>query len=430
MKHNRFVFKLPLLIVVFMVLSCKKGEYQLYPIERDNLCGYVDSLGNEIIKPQYLFASQFRNGLAFVVIDTTMKIKKQDLSYDGCKNFNDSSFVTFLLTSKSFKPNIDSLITFRYGYINSSNKIIIDTTLEITLKYGQDYLDILNNHVLTFDDYLFSEGLAVYQDKSTKMYGYIDKKGNLKIKPTYINAFRFSEGLAVVQTKGKKNENKLYGYIDINGKMVIEAKYTQAKKFSEGLGLVFLTSVERKTIEQLRENANIGMSWNWLIINKEGKIIGNPLSGIANTPYSYSDGFSVVEQKFFLTHLGYRFMDKNGNFSTEYNIPDVTMFSNGYAGILLDSGWVFIDKKLNIASKPYENVLPFTNGLAPVKENGKWGYIDTTFTMVITNKFDTCGYFMGELAMFQMKSLSLIIEGYINRKGEVVWQKESYNYGN
>jgi len=212
--------------------------------------------------------------------------------------------------------------------------------------------------------------------------------------------------------------------------MVIEAKYAQAQRFSEGLGLVYLTSVERKTITQLKENANIGLSWNWLIINKDGKIIGNPLSGISNAPYGYSDGFCVVEQKFFKFSLGYRFMDKFGNFSTEYNIPDVTRFSNGFAGILLDSTWVYIDKKLNIVSKPYEMVMPFQNGLAPVKENGKWGYIDTTFNTVINNKFDSCGLFMGELAMFQMKSVSLIIDGYINRKGDVVWQKESYDYGN
>ena len=83
---------------------------------------------------------------------------------------------------------------------------------------------------------------------------------------------------------------------------------------------------------------------------------------------------------------------------------------------------------MKIKSKPFECVNPFVDYLAPVKDGGKWGYIDTTFQTVIPNRFDTCGFFRGALATFKIKSQSLVIDGYINKKGVIVWQNETYKF--
>ena len=51
--------------------SCSSDEtHTLYKIETGGKYGYIDSLGIEIIKPQYLLASDFNEGLAVIVVDT------------------------------------------------------------------------------------------------------------------------------------------------------------------------------------------------------------------------------------------------------------------------------------------------------------------------------------------------------------------------
>ena len=91
--------------------------------------------------------------------------------------------------------------------------------------------------------------------------------------------------------------------------------------------------------------------------------------------------------------------------------------------------------KFEINKTPYDSVGYFTEGLAAVKEFNrgrcsdivenkltKWGYIDKQFKVKIPYQFSECGPFKGGLAYFKKKGLSCDVEGYINKKGEVVWQ--------
>lgn len=90
----------------------------------------------------------------------------------------------------------------------------------------------------------FKDGLApiCVEDKSStphRKWGYVDKCGNLVIKPQYVSAECFSDGLGLVSIVDPKNENKqLYGYVDKTGRFALEPKYSFAKPFSEGLAAV------------------------------------------------------------------------------------------------------------------------------------------------------------------------------------------------
>lgn len=81
--------------------------------------------------------------------------------------------------------------------------------------------------------YRFSEGLAVI--KSGDKYGYIDKTGSVVIEPQFEYAWDFSEGLALVTSP-----NRALSYIDRNGNFVIEPQVDAADSFSEGLALVLI----------------------------------------------------------------------------------------------------------------------------------------------------------------------------------------------
>src|SRR5688572_18741627 len=64
-------------------------------------------------------------------------------------------------------------------------------------------------------------------------WGYIDRTGKIVIKPQFVWAEEFSEGLAAIE-----NEDGKHGYIDESGAVVIEAKFDNWTDFSEGLAAV------------------------------------------------------------------------------------------------------------------------------------------------------------------------------------------------
>lgn len=84
----------------------------------------------------------------------------------------------------------------------------------------------------------FHEGLAAVQRNG--LWGYIDTEGNEIIPCIYKGteygnyAFPFSEGMAVIIDKDGK-----YGYINKKGEMIVKPQFEEAGNFSEGVASVF-----------------------------------------------------------------------------------------------------------------------------------------------------------------------------------------------
>jgi hypothetical protein len=66
------------------------------------------------------------------------------------------------------------------------------------------------------------------------LYGYLMKYGHWKLNPIYTEAGRFSEGVAWVKIKNKRNDGTLYGLIDKEGGKLIKPKYPEVGVFKEG----------------------------------------------------------------------------------------------------------------------------------------------------------------------------------------------------
>lgn len=401
--------------VAFLFSNCTTDEGHLYKVFKDGKYGFIDSIGTEIIKPQYIMAIGFSDGLALVVSDTTI-IYPKPFDFKSLKSIPRSFNFSYS----------DTLIEFKYGYINIKNKMVIGPTLTFRSKFSKFSNSNLNQNFFGLGSLMFNNGLALFKD-SANNYGFIDKKGNVVVKPIYKNAKNFSDGLAAICIYDSLKHIDKWGYIDVKGKIVIQPKYNNANDFLEGLAFVFLSGTD--FTKSLKDNpeGNIPLNFNWILINKSGKLIGKPLNALWSSPYGFRDSISIVESKFFFKKVGYKFMDIYGKYTTDFDIEDVTNYGNGFAGVKSKDGWLFVDKNMNIKSVYYENVQCFSEDYAPVKENGMWGYIDTSFKKVIDCSFDTCTVFFKGLAKVRMKSQSLIIEGYINKKGSVVWQNEFYD---
>lgn len=78
----------------------------------------------------------------------------------------------------------------------------------------------------------------------------------------------------------------------------------------------------------------------------------------------------------------------------------------------------YVDRRTEAIRLPfrYEVAQPFSEGLAAVRIDGRWGYIDRTGAVVIDPTFEAVGPFRGRYAEFRVGETA----GVINRQGRVV----------
>lgn len=454
---------LTIICILFSMLSffsCRNKENQpLYSIEENGVYGFIDTLGNKVIEPQYLYISEFNEGLAVAVVDTI---------YIDSLQFNFGNI-----------KETERYIIFKYGYINKENQFVLPPQYTFTIKLK----DVDFNNI-GMGGFVFNDGRAQLQDAISKKKGFINQNGDTIIKCIYENCFQFSEGKAAVQKsfpdikKGEPfqfdDQALKWGYIDINGNLIINYRFIKAFPYKNGFARAMVST---KTISEKEEKigsvekdengkiiynkegktivpkGNETWTYNWLILNNKGQITNEPINGMMYYLYDFSkDGIAILEPSELSKWigLGFSFVNEKGKImrplggltqeqldsinnmnikvgylSESVTLLDATRFSNGYAGIKTnDKTWMFIDKYFIVRSKKtYENLGPFSNGYAAIKDNEKWGYVDSTMSVVIPCQYDSCEQFRKYLAKVYIQDGGLKIESYINKKGETVWQK-------
>jgi hypothetical protein len=165
-------------------------------VELNGQWGYVDKSGKMVIPPQFTFVSQFCDGIA--------------------------------LTRRGEE----------WAYIDKMGLVVLSP--------GCD-----SNGAEDFSDGLaaISMGGALEPARNTKegnrlvgsKMGFIDKRGNVVIKPQFLSAGNFSEGLAAVGPDGIDDKGFFVdrrGFIDRTGQLVIPADFDWAGDFRDGVALV------------------------------------------------------------------------------------------------------------------------------------------------------------------------------------------------
>lgn len=456
-KSVRIIFAL---IVCSLYFSCQNYKYRdmdLYPIKENGLYGFVDTLGNKVIVPQYVCVSNFLNHLAAAVVDTF---------YD----YRTDSTLHKLGLGYAREVTKDLYLNMRYGYINIENDFVIKPNLiaRFRVPNGRKATPSIIQELTT--RLSFSEGLAPYQDSVTYLYGFIDTLGQQRIPAQYYRYRDFSMGKAAVQIFKCNDDEPVsdacfkWGYIDQHGKRISEFIYKDLTSCVNGRSFGTIWSMakdqEPKPIIHQNENGEIEVedpdfddsmpiqSIVTVLLDEHGKVINNNLPSIY-IYYDYTDdGVAVAErQNAELFGPDLKFLDKDGNYlkpkDVQNNNPyfigalpddphfaDVTAMCEGYAGVMApDSTWLFIDKDLNLYAPvndtPYEAVRPFNNGLAAVYQNGKWGYVDKDFNIVIPFKYEwvsAAGKHLMRVVQVN-KDSHVVIESLINRRDSIVWQR-------
>ncbi len=316
----------------------------------------------------------------------------------------------------------------------------------------------INGNIITEPKYNeigeFKESLAYVTITSNGFKaGYINKKGELVVKPSFQPnrdiSRQFSEGFAVVKVKNK------YGYINKMGEIIIEPKYIRAQKFNEGFAAVQLTNGNKVLIDKkgeivldakkilhdefglkiergefvaihdyLKENVisfelnKYNYPFRMGVFNSEGKQLFK-LKDFRI--YEYNNGIALARTNDY-KKAGY--INKKGEVIIPFKFIKASNFYNGYAkvqdetskrfGIINEQGKYTVKPDfISISEKFHSNNLILVQSI-----DKKYGYVDFKGNVIIDFIYDHAYDFSEGLAMVYDRIMKRRF--YINEMGEKV----------
>ncbi|HTF06455.1 MAG TPA: WG repeat-containing protein, partial [Bacteroidia bacterium] len=260
------------------------------------------------------------------------------------------------------------------------------------------------------DDTVFydlHEGLALVAITKTGKWGYMRADRSWAIEPVYDEANHFSENCAVVMKDG------VWFYIDTSGQKLF-GNYADASPFHDGVAFVNSKILIDKTGKEIARSRTPIFSYEqhshffrvdarsddfadgeWGLMNLRGVLIVDPhLYHDYGTP---SDGMIAVCKK----------VDDDEEINSSH-----------------DHIWGFVDTTgREMIPCKYSDLFfmsHFSSGLAPVSENGKYGYIGKNGNTVIPFMYESAGNFHNGLARVWMNDKMK----YIDPQGRVVWEEK------
>lgn len=178
--------------------------------------GYVDVRGDWVIEPQFGDADPFSEGLAQV------KIGDQYAFIDSRGN---QPFDRRFQATGAFSGGVAPVLTRgKWGLIDRRGAFVLEPVLDQI----EQCTEVWWNRTACFSGGLMAAKLG-------KLWGYLDRAGRWVIAPRFVQAGRFSEGLAAAaEAEGS------VGYIDLRGRFVIAPQFEHGTWFSNGRAVVQL----------------------------------------------------------------------------------------------------------------------------------------------------------------------------------------------
>jgi hypothetical protein len=284
-----------------------------------------------------------------------------------------------------------------------------------------------------------TDGLA--QVKVGGRWGYIDRTGRIVIDPQFNYAEEFACGVAMVSTGRWPKEQ---GLIDVEGRFIVEPTLEGVSDPCAGP----LTSPEDPPLDPVthaRTPIGVEKDGKQGFVNRTGSFViaaelilpglggafAEGLTVVRNdgkSGYIDETGKVVISPRFDAAYafvnglaqvrLGEKegYIEKSGTLVIPARFDRTFPFRSALARVQVDDSWAYIDRAGAPVVENLEYAGAFAEGLAPVRVNGRVGYIDETGRMVITPRFESAGAFQDDRAVVQVGAT----HGYIDRAGELV----------
>jgi len=317
----------------------------------------------------------------------------------------------------------------------SYNPAMADLRLRITLNGKRGYVDG-SGHVVIEPVYAmampFSEGLAAVADRvsadGAPSWKFVNASGVVVIPRASVGGQigTFHEGMAPIMVTGK------WGYISSKGEFVIPVQYDGAEDFREGLAAV---RVGRKYGVIVQKGATVleptfdfigsysggravfAQNDRFGYLDRDGRIA---VAAAFNRASDFSEGLAFVAKGEGKSELG-AYVDLKGDYAIKPGPFSGGPFRQGIAAIESAAlGPHYIDAHGNITIKPagVQKAGNFSEGLAPVLIDGRFGFIDLAGKVVIPPQWQ----FVGEFVNGACRVNSGDVRGYINTRGQYIWK--------
>lgn len=309
--------------------------------------------------------------------------------------------------------------------------------------------------------HMFFDGLALVQDKATKLYGYVDPTGQYVIKPQYVSATAFAKGVAIAALPDSglacidHNGDEVFRLPEVEWMTMffresaaVGQKTTGEVCIIDRKGNISVTLDEGQALVSISYKNGVGLkdrSGKCGVIDWDGKLL---------IPYQY-DGITLTEGDCAIYQSGgkYGLVSLENEILTGADFDEITEFDedrlqfkqNGKRGIMdmegkqlvpaqfdrfvVDGDWYVVkqgklygwcDAKGEVVINPqFDEVQLFGDAsLAAVRTGKSWGYIDKKGKFAINPQFSAAGYFCDGLApAARSEDLKM---GYIDEDGKFV----------
>lgn len=420
-----FAFVSILGIYIFLN-NAKADNVNLIKIEEKAKTGYIDNSGEVIVKPKYLYGTDYYKGYAVVknynslygILDSKGKTK---IAFGNIftATLYGNRYVVSKFTSDGLKmgllnENLDELTRFKYDNLTYSKSGVFIFTRDETMGImNSDGKEIYTYKVDEVDDRNISVEISnLTEENDSDLYAKIKINSSSTIINTTTGKEVYKYTLDdinvldnnVFYIKNSSGKNKYF--IIKNDKVVYESSY-----------------YKRIRVENLNSDIAIGIKEDASIdyINLiDKKVINNDDS----IKYTYSDGVILKEQyNFNAKKIMYTIYTPSKEFGTFSDLkPYDNKYVNGYLKIKTENDkYEFVNKKGNvITKKEYEELSDFNkNGYAIVSNDNLYGVIDSKGKEIIDEKYEEI-IFLNDNLFKNVKKIS---------KNELFIFKENNKYG-
>ncbi|MGB0430789.1 MAG: WG repeat-containing protein, partial [Bacteroidia bacterium] len=427
--------------------------------------GVLDNSGNIVIEPKFEFIEPFYKGKAIAkyngkwgVInkDGEFIIKPQFYNIERIER-NDQVFFHV------YKPRP------RFGIIDSTGKTIVypeykgaknfvNGLLAIKTKSGWTFIDtnLIPIHDAVFEEVKNFKNQRAAVKKGNK-WGFLSTSGTLVIPCIYQDVHNFSGNKTWAKTRGKwiiidknglQSGNKTYKYpthfvndhsfakteksarfrlVDSDAKFVNNKRYQRVTEFNK-YGVAIIQKKGFKAL--INQNGKYVTKFNYTKIDSfySGWAYASNHNGLVMLHYSgkhidlnddYYDFMPFAEGRSLLKLNGaYGFIDTSGQVVVPFEYSKATEYKNGYAFVKKPG---YKPQCININGQVVFDFngwvqYPFQNGLAILKQKGKYIYIDTTGSAVFDHGFKKALPFSKDVGRVKLGKKWAVI----NKNGQIL----------
>ena len=202
----------------------------------------------------------------------------------------------------------------------------------------------------------------LYKYKQGNLWGMINEKGQVAVKPEYLRISDFVNDYAL----GTVDEK--WFYINGEGKVVKKFNVNQMSLFNEGMATINLCGC-------------IGY------INKRFQVVIEPRYGLPSS--CFSEGLASVCTPKINENERYGFINKEGQQVIDFMYESTGIFKEGFAVVTIDSKCGAIDKsgKIIVENK-YDWLNDFQEGRAFFYKDDLWGIVDSKGNEIVEASFE------------------------------------------